>query len=284
MHNIDNQTNIFRSSSTTYYYSSLFFPKEILKKVTTLYAYVRVSDNFVDNLPQDKSGYQKFIEYTNQYYQNKAIPKSYKYYDVISNFVDLAKNHHFKKAWINSFHFSMASDISNKQIIYQDYKQLNKYIYGSAEVIGLFLARILNLPVSSMTGAKAQGYAMQYINFIRDIVEDCQLNRQYLPQKELDKYDLKNLREKPQSKKEIINFTNFINNQINHYQVYQQKAEKSYYDIPYRYRIPIATAASLYKWTANKIKKDPLVVYHKKVKPTKLQVLLMFIKQAIKWI
>lgn len=281
---MDQKEKVFKSSSTTYYYSSLFFPKEILQKVTTVYAYVRIADNFVDNLPQDKKGYAEFISYTNKYYIGKSIPESYTYHDVITDFVDLAKDHQFKKSWINSFHFSMTSDISNKKIVYQDFQQLNQYIYGSAEVIGLFLAKILKLPEASFSGARAQGYAMQYINFIRDIAEDCQLKRQYLPQTQLQNFGIKNLCKKPQTEKEVTKFTKFITSQIKLYNEYQQKAENSYRYIPYRYRVPIATAANLYKWTGEQILANPLMVYHKKIKPTKLQVILMFIKQAIKWI
>ena len=61
----------------------------------------------------------------------------------------------------------------------------------------------------------------------------------------------------------------------------RKEAELGYKFIPYRYRVPIATAAQLYVFTANKIYDNPLIVYSKKVKPTKLRVILTLIKVSM---
>jgi phytoene synthase len=51
---------IFKSGSTTYSTSSLFFPKHIRDNITILYAFVRTLDNFVDKTPQDIKGFNDF--------------------------------------------------------------------------------------------------------------------------------------------------------------------------------------------------------------------------------
>ncbi len=73
------------------------------------------------------------------------------------------------------------------------------YIYGSAEVIGLFMARIMDLDEASFPYAAMLGRAMQYINFIRDIAEDNELGRRYLP---LLDTSLVSLKEGGEAKKE----------------------------------------------------------------------------------
>ena len=75
---MENKEQIFKKSSTTYYYSSLFFPKDILDKIATIYAYVRVADNFVDDYPQDINGYKQFISQTNKAFRGNEIDKEYK--------------------------------------------------------------------------------------------------------------------------------------------------------------------------------------------------------------
>jgi len=283
---MENKKQIFKKSSTTYYYSSLFFPKNILDKIATIYAYVRVADNFVDDYPQDINGYKQFISQTNKAFRGNEIDKEYKYSTIIVEFVTVAKRFNFKKKWINAFHQSMISDISkdNKKIIYQTKVEIDNYIFGSAEVIGLFIVKVLNLPKASLFSAMKQGHAMQKINFIRDIAEDCQLNRQYLTEEQLEKFNVNKLCQKPQNNGQLANFKKLIRSEITDYYKIQKQAELGYKYIPYRYRLPIATAASLYKWTAKVIYNNPLIIFEKKVKPTKQRVILTFFKQAIKWI
>jgi phytoene synthase len=53
-------TQIFQKGSQTYFWSSFFFPKAVFKKVSILYAFVRLFDDFVDKIPQDKPGFARF--------------------------------------------------------------------------------------------------------------------------------------------------------------------------------------------------------------------------------
>ena len=46
------EKQIFKNGSTTYYFSSKFFPRHIRKDVFKLYSFVRVADNYVDSEPQ----------------------------------------------------------------------------------------------------------------------------------------------------------------------------------------------------------------------------------------
>ena len=134
-----------------------------------------------------------------------------------------------------------------------------EYIYGSAEVIGLYMARVMNLSDEASEGAKLLGRAMQYINFIRDIDEDNHLGRTYLP--------LNNAL--PDLKKETAyihpkEFIAFIRSQIDQYQKWQNDAVKGFNAIPYRPLIAIKTASDMYYWTSRKIYRDPFIVFRKK--------------------
>jgi phytoene synthase len=47
------------------------------------------------------------------------------------------------------------------------------------------------------------------------------------------------------------------------------------------YKIPIKTAADMYNWTAQKIYKDPTIVFYKKLKPSAGRVILQIIKNSL---
>ncbi len=250
---------LFRQGSTTYFYSSLFFPTKIRKNVFILYAFVRQADNYVDQIPQDREGFYAFKEGFEHAWAGEQTDDI-----VIDSFVYLAKEKQFEKQWVDSFLRSMEMDLTRKT--YQTMDDTLEYIYGSAEVIGLFMARILGLVDRSFESAQYLGRAMQYINFIRDIDEDNSLNREYFPKQEINRFGLESLdhayvQYHPEA------FSSFIKAQIERYCGWQELAEHGYGFIPNLYLIPIKTASEMYKWTAHQIAHDPLIVYRWKVKP-----------------
>jgi len=251
--------SIFKEGSKTYFYSSIFFPTYIKKDVFALYGFVRKADNFVDAIPQDING---FYEFKNKYYD--AINGKKTNDIVIDSFVKLMNKKDFNPRWIDAFLNSMEMDITKSE--YKNINETLEYIHGSAEVIGLMMAKIMNLPKESYECAKYLGRSMQYINFIRDIAEDIKLRRIYFPTSDMKKFGIikldydfiKNNKEK---------FSNFINKQLEYYCNWQQFAEKGYKYIPKRYLISIKTASEMYNWTAEQIYSNPLIIYNKKVKP-----------------
>jgi 15-cis-phytoene synthase len=71
----------------------------------------------------------------------------------------------------------------------QTYEDLYEYVYGSAAVIGLQMVPILE-PTSqdAYKHATELGVAFQLANFIRDVGEDLERGRVYLPLQELPKF------------------------------------------------------------------------------------------------
>ena len=257
--------SIFKQGSKTYFYSSMFFPTYIKKEVFELYGFVRKADNFVDSNPQNIQG---FYDFKNNYY--KALNGKKTDDIVINAFVKLAENKGFEPEWTDAFLESMEMDITKNT--YQTLDETLRYIYGSAEVIGLYMAKIMNLSDEAYYYAKYLGRAMQYINFIRDIAEDIELGRTYFPQTDLKRYNLENLNLEETNKKPE-DFINFINKQLQRYLSWQNLAEEGYRYIPKRYLISIKTASEMYNWTAAQILKNPYVVYSKKIKPMVKQII-----------
>ena len=54
------QQSLFKKSSKTFYYSTLFFPRNLRPDVYKLYAFVRTADDLVDTLPQDREAFYQF--------------------------------------------------------------------------------------------------------------------------------------------------------------------------------------------------------------------------------
>jgi phytoene synthase len=255
------QRKIFKAGSRTYFYSSLFFPRGVKEEVFTLYAFVRKADNFVDCVSQDSEGFYRF---RNEY--EKALLGGKKSEDpIIGDFAELVRRKGFDPQWVEAFLHSMEMDLFKQS--YRDLSELEEYIYGSAEVIGLMMAKILELDRAAYSYARFQGKAMQLINIIRDINQDLSLGRVYLPQDEIKQYGLDAL-DYPAVSKQGAAFEEFIRKQLRRFADWQAEAEKGYRYLTRRYRVPVKTAADMYRWTARQIEKDPFIVYRKIVKPS----------------
>jgi len=264
---------IFKNGSTTYYNSTKLFPKHIRKKVTALYSFVRVADNFVDTVPQNVEG---FMHFKKQYYaalSGKTIGNS-----IINNYITLSKEMKFETSWTDAFLESMEMD--TKKGSYENLDELNKYLYGSSEVIGLMMNRVMGLGEEADDSARYLGKAMQFINFIRDIDEDLDLKRTYFPKDKMQKFGLDDLT-RGEARRKPKQFKAFIRSQIDVYFDWQAKSDYGLSLIPKRMRVPVKTASDMYLWTANEIYKNPFIVYDAKIKPSRSKVLFNGIKNLI---
>ncbi|MFQ3550364.1 MAG: squalene/phytoene synthase family protein, partial [Armatimonadota bacterium] len=160
--NKNNPNLIMKNNSKTFFNSSLFFPKAVRSKVMTLYAFVRTADDFVDSIPQDKDG---FIEFRNQY--ESALDGKHTGNFIIDDFAALKNKTNIPNDWVDSFLESMEQDLY--KIEYKNIAETQAYMYGSAEVVGLMMARVMALPDESFEYARLLGRAFQYLNIIRDV-------------------------------------------------------------------------------------------------------------------
>lgn len=256
----DVQYTIFRNGSRTYFHSSLFFPQDIRKDVFALYAFVRTADDLVDSIPQKKDEFYEFCVRWERSLSGEPTGDP-----VIDRFSELSVRKKFSDTWTAAFLSSMESDLYVSE--YESIAELDKYLYGSAEVIGLFMARILDLPDHTFPQARSLGRAMQFVNFIRDIAEDLSFGRTYMPQEDLLRFGLPSLTAESASRYPE-EFRALVRFEIERYREWQAAGERGYSAIPYRYLIPIRTASDMYQWTAGQIANNPFVIYERKVKPS----------------
>lgn len=246
------------------------------------YSFVRVVDDYVDQPIPNTKAFGSIRKLWASASANKSFVTEQEPGDtvderIIKNVVYIVRKYNCPNEWIEAFFKSMEWDITRRK--YKTTPDTIEYIYGSAEVIGLVMSKIMGLPKQAEKYAQMQGRAMQFVNFIRDVSEDNELGRQYFPLESLEKFGLKNLSQN-EAKKNSEQFVNFMRGQVQLYQEWQQEAAKGFVYIPRRLRIPLRTAVDMYNWTAHQIEKDPMVVFTRKIKPTKQRVLLTAIRRS----
>lgn len=261
---------IFRKGSRTYFHSSRFFPKAVREDVSILYGFVRTADDHVDAVPQRADAFNAFAERFRAARGGRPSGDP-----VVDGFAALERRLEFDPGWADAFLRSMAMDLEKSR--YESVEETLAYIHGSAEVIGLMMASLMALPPESHPSAARLGRAMQYINFIRDFAEDRGLGRRYLP---LDGADPR-IADESYAREHPEDFAAFLRGHLNRYRIWQKEAVAGYAYIPRRYRIPVAAAADMYWWTAERIERNPLSVFDRQIKPSRLRVWLAVLRNAL---
>jgi len=172
----------------TYYLATLLLPPAKRPYVHALYGFARYADEIVDDLASALTESEKAEQL--KIWGDKFLEK----FDfgetddpVCIAVLDTVRRWNIPKAHFEAFLHSMTMDLTVTE--YQTYEDLYEYVYGSAAVIGLQMVPILE-PTSedAYKYATELGVAFQLANFIRDVGEDLERGRVYLPLNELAEF------------------------------------------------------------------------------------------------
>ncbi|MGW5382467.1 phytoene/squalene synthase family protein [Nocardia sp. NPDC003963] len=152
--------------------------------VHALYGFARRADDILDSLdpaagPADRAAALETLASRFRATDSAADP-------VLAAVLDTVRTYRLPSELFDSFFDSMRMDLTVTD--YPDRAALDRYVHGSAEVIGLQVLPVLGTVVpreEAAPYAAALGYAFQLTNFLRDIDEDLARGRVYLPADEL---------------------------------------------------------------------------------------------------
>ena len=172
----------------TYYLATLFLPRAKRKYVHALYGFARYADEIVDDLASTLTIEEKSEALTR--WSNGVISdlrKGQSNDPIGMALIDTVKKFNIPISYFSDFIHSMKMDLTVTS--YQNYEALSQYVHGSADVIGLQMAPILGYSDErALFAAQKLGSAFQLANFIRDVGEDLDRGRIYLPLDELAQF------------------------------------------------------------------------------------------------
>jgi len=169
---------------TTYYWSSLVLPRVKRHHVWALYAFCRYADDIVDDLgpvPVDVRA-KALADLGDRLFEDLAAGRSDD--EVLKAVVHTVRAFDIDPDCFERFLHSMAMDLTTAT--YDTWDDLLGYMDGSAAVIGEMMLPILEpLSPAAVAPARDLGLAFQLTNFLRDVAEDLDRGRVYLPQEDL---------------------------------------------------------------------------------------------------
>ena len=172
----------------TYFLATLLLPKAKRPFVHALYGFARYADEIVDDLASQLTVEEKAKELNTWGNSVLSDLKKGRSQDAVGRaLIDTVTRFDIPHEYFEAFLHSMKMDLTVQE--YQTYEDLMEYVYGSAAVIGLQMVPILGpLHADAFESAKTLGIAFQLANFIRDVGEDLERSRVYLPKKELQEF------------------------------------------------------------------------------------------------
>jgi phytoene synthase len=249
--------NIVKQYSFNYYNASRFYPREIRKAIWIIYAFVRVSDQIVDD-PTVEKPILKLGQWAQDWidtYQGQPSDSP-----VLRAAAHVWQRYNIPFSYSEDFLAAMAQDLEKPR--YETFAELKDYMYGSASVIGLIVSHIVGYRGGDETlrGAKLLGDAMQLTNFIRDVREDITIrNRIYLANEDMKKFgvneeDLLELRT-------TENIRALIKYYIEIAHTWYEEAIPYINFLPHSSRLPIRMAAEIYEDILGQIERNDYDVF-----------------------
>jgi phytoene/squalene synthetase len=233
--------SVTEAYSTSFYSSVSMLDPSIQPAIHNIYGFVRFADEIVDTF-HNQNQQDLFKRFEDDL--NDALERRFSMNPILHSFQITVFEYNIDRELIDAFMYSMRLDLSKKE--YTSEEDYKKYIYGSADVVGLMCLKVF------VDGDEAQyqklkpsamrlGSAFQKVNFLRDIKNDIEvLERSYFPN-----VDFENLT--PEAKDAIVKE---IEEDF-------EEAYKGIIQLPSTARFGVYTAFKYYSQLLRKLKRTP---------------------------
>jgi phytoene synthase len=268
---------------TSYKRWTVFFPAQLRQDTQLLYAFVREADEYVDSNQRDHTQAQLELDTMLQAFHSahQWIPTWRKLTD---EFAILCNQKSINPDRVDAFFFAMKQDTI--PVSYNTYQQVQQYMYGSAEVIGLMMCQLIWYDITKQDEvfrtAKLLWEAMQFTNFLRDIQEDREeLGRIYMPSDHLSTYNLSHTLMKQYliDKKPVDTaWKEFMQSQVARMRLLYVEANTGIKHLNTSWRFGVYLASKLYEWILDVIENNHYDVFKQDCHTSKIQKFFLFTK------
>lgn len=174
---------VARTRAKNFYYSFLLLDKPRRDAMCAVYAFMRICDDLSDE-PGAKTA-AAFDQWRAD--MNAALAGSHPDHALWPAFQDTALRYGIPHQYFHDMIDGVQSDIEFKPV--ETFDQLYRYCYHVASVVGLTVIHILGFEdKQALPLAEKCGVAFQLTNILRDVKEDFDNGRVYLPSGDLERF------------------------------------------------------------------------------------------------
>ncbi len=253
------------ASGTSFYYSFLFLPPKKRQAIQALYAFCREVDDVVDDCTD------KIVAKTKLEWWYKEIDRMFlgrPLHPIGRALAEAIKEYPLKKQLFLDILSGTTMDLQYHG--YQSFDDLKVYCHRVASCVGLLAAEIFGYQdTQTLEYAKHLGTAMQLVNIIRDVGEDANMGRVYIPEDELRQFNLSpaDILKKQYSE----NFRNLMQHQANRAREYYEKALATLPEVDRAAQISGLIMGEIYFALLKEIENSKFKVLHQRISLTPLR-------------
>jgi len=208
-------------SGSSFYYSFLFLPPKQRKAITALYAFCREVDDIVDECTNPE------VAQTKLQWWRDTMEKTFQgqpEHPVQHALCEIIKEFDLPLKYFLEIIEGMAMDLTIHR--YPSFNELSLYCYRAAGVVGLMAAEIFGYKEpDAQKYAHNLGLAFQLTNILRDVREDAERDRIYIPLDEMERFGV--------SEQDILNYRN--TDAMRELMKFQGRRAAEYYQKAYTY-------------------------------------------------
>lgn len=169
--------------SKSFFMASGLLPDDKKRAIRALYAFCRTTDDIVDHPGPD-------CELQLERWRERSLSNAPRTNDPVPiAWADTRVRFQIPTVYAQQLIDGVAQDLNIDR--YQDFSELAAYCYGVASTVGLMSMHIVGFSnEEAIRYAVKLGVALQLTNILRDIAEDWNRGRLYLPQDELQAFDI----------------------------------------------------------------------------------------------
>ena len=248
-----------RKHATSFSLAAEHLPEKERLAAYATYGFCRVTDQIVDgnlSLAEKKLRLNEWRNNLTLAWENETSPDP-----ILHAFVQTCRQYAIPREWGFRLMDGLEKDLDKKS--YENFDELYEYCFSAAAIPGLLMAYVLRAPHSALEHAIELGVAMQLTNILRDVKEDHDAGRVYLPQDELKQFNYTH--SQIASREQNDAFRKMMHYQITRARDYYTRSEEGIAHLPREAQLGMRLSLVFYREILNEIEKRNYDVYTERV-------------------
>ncbi|HLN32389.1 MAG TPA: phytoene/squalene synthase family protein [Gemmataceae bacterium] len=173
-----------RREAGNFYHAFRVLPVAQRRSMCALYSFLRVTDDLIDGLEMPSVKRAALSAWRREF--DEALAGHYQH-PLHAAFHDTMRAHAIPREYIDAVLDGVEMDL--EQTSYATFAELYEYCYRVASAVGLACIHIWGFAEpSAKVYAESAGVALQITNILRDLREDAERGRVYLPREDLERF------------------------------------------------------------------------------------------------
>lgn len=177
--------SIVKASGSNLAFAFSVLPKEKRADMRVFYAFCRVVDDVVDDGDLEVEEQRRRLQAWRDFVTGETLEARP---GLELELRDLQKRYDLPEKTMLEIIDGMETDLQ-APVRYESFEELKKYCYRAASAVGLVSIEIFGYERErTREYAELLGYALQLTNILRDVAEDAQVGRIYLPREDMERF------------------------------------------------------------------------------------------------